>query len=131
LFFALGSVFAYNALSGGEPWMVYGSLTVWILVVLQAIAILLGGMYKSVARLRRIGEWTNEVAISADSLWMNGPLGETTLQWRAIIAVWRFREAWLLFGGRNQFITLPVKNISQVDLDLLCAKVKEHGGKVK
>jgi hypothetical protein len=113
-----------------EKWVMYGSLLFWLVAVTAA-----GGVYvtyarRSIAKFRRMGDPTAEVTISSDAFRVKNSLADSTVQWRAIEAIWRFPEAWLLFGGKNAFITLPIDAISSEDRELMCARVKEHGGRV-
>jgi hypothetical protein len=73
---------------------------------------------------------TVEVTISQESFRMKSSIGDSSVQWRAFEAIWRYPNVWLLFTGKNVFVTLPIDAISTDDRELMCLKVQESGGRV-
>lgn len=118
------------AVYGTNPWIVYGGLAIWLFSVFVAVAVYVTYVRRSLSKFRRMNDPTAEITISNDELHMKSSLADTRLQWRVIEAIWRFPEAWLLFMGKNLFVTLPIDAISAEDRELMCAKVRENGGRV-
>ncbi len=113
-----------------DTWLIYGSLVVWVFAVGVAWGVYAAYVRRSLSKFRQMNNPTAEVTISNDEFRLKNSLGDIRLQWRVIEAIWRFPEAWLMFGGKNAFFTLPINAISTEDRELMCAKVKEHGGKI-
>jgi len=49
---------------------------------------------------------------------------------RAITAVWRYEDLWLLLFSKGHFMTFPLDGVSAEDQALLLERVKASGGKV-
>ncbi len=113
-----------------EPWAKLASLVLWALLVGACVGVYVAYVRRSLSKFRRMNERTAEVTISKDEFRVKSSLADSRLQWRAIEAIWRFPEAWLLFMGKNVFVTLPIDGISTEDRELMCTKVKENGGRV-
>ena len=58
-----------------------------------------------------------------DELCVEADGGSMSLKWRAIKDTWRFPQFWLLMLGANQFITLPLCDISADALAFVASKV--------
>src|SRR3990167_9322141 len=113
---------------GTMPWLGYGGLAAWAFFVVVALGVYVTYVSRSMSKFRRMNDPTAEVTISNDEFHMKSSLADTRLQWRAIEAIWRFPEAWLIFMGKNLFATLPIDGIGIEDRELMCAKVRENGG---
>ena len=128
---ACGLLFAYMFFSASEQWMIYGSLALWLFGTATAASVFVAYSRRSLTKFRKMNDRIAEVTISPDGFRVKSSLAESSLSWQAIVAVWRFPEAWLIFFGKNLFMTLPIEHISHHDRELLCAMVKAHGGRVK
>jgi hypothetical protein len=128
---ACGLLFAYTLFFASERWLIYGSLALWLFVTAMAASVLVVYSRRSLAKFWKMDDRTAEVTITPDGFRVKSSLAESNLNWRVIEAVWRFPEAWLIFVGKNTFMTLPIEHISHEDRERLCAMVTEHGGHVK
>jgi hypothetical protein len=54
---------------------------------------------------------------------ISSELGSSALPWTRFVDVWKMREFWMLFLAPNQFITLPVANLSEEALAFLRARL--------
>jgi len=113
-----------------ETWVIYGSLVLWLFLVGTAVGVYFAYLNRSLKKFRRMNDPIAEVTISNDVFRMKSSVGESSVQWRVFEAIWRFPDAWLLFTGKNVFLTLPIDAISMEDRELMCAKVKENGGRI-
>lgn len=113
-----------------ERWVTYGSLALLLLGVITNVSVYVVFLRRSLKKFLRMEGPTADVTISNDVFRMKSSVGDSTVQWRVIETIWRFPEAYLLFLGRNIFITLPIEGISIEDRELMCAKVRENGGRI-
>ncbi len=113
-----------------EKWITYGSLVLWLLLLSTSVGVYVVYLRRSLATFRRMNDPTVEVTIADDEFRLKSSLVDSSVKWRAIETIWRFPEAWLLFVGKNVFMTLPIDAISMEDRELMCAKVKDNGGQV-
>lgn len=65
-----------------------------------------------------------------DSFSVQSPSGSAELPWRAIMAVWRYEDLWLLLFSKGHFMTFPLEGISAEAQAFLLERVKAHGGQV-
>jgi hypothetical protein len=122
-------VCAWAVLWQAEAWIIYGSLALWLLLGTSA-GVYFTYLSRSLSKFRRMNDPIAQITISNDLFRVKSSVGESSLQWRVFEAIWRFPEAWLLFTGKNTFMTLPIDFISIEDRELMCAKVKENGGRI-
>ncbi len=110
--------------------VILGSIALWVVVAAIAAGVYVAYAGRSLSKFRRMNDPTVEVTISDDEFRMKTSLSDAAVKWRAIGAIWRFPEAWLLFTGKNAFTALPIDTISTEDRELMCSKVRENGGRV-
>jgi len=113
-----------------ETWVTCGSLLLWLFLVATGVGVFFAYLNRSLRKFRRMNDPIAEVIISNDVFGIKSSVGESSLQWRVFEAIWRFPEVWLLFTGKNTFMTLPIDGISIEDRELMCTKVKENGGRI-
>jgi YcxB-like protein len=97
-----------------EAWVMYGCLALWVFLVCSAGGVYVAFLRRSLSKFRKMNDPIAEVTISADELRMKSDVADSKVQWRGIEAIWRFPETWLLFLGKNLFITLPIDPIRAV-----------------
>jgi hypothetical protein len=66
---------------------------------------------------------TAEFIFRDQDITMSSELGSTTLPWVRFIDVWETPEFWMMFVAQNQFITLPVANLSEEALSFLRSRL--------
>ena len=69
---------------------------------------------------------TAEVIFRDQDITISSALGSLTLPWTRFIDVWETEEFWMMFLAPNQFITLPVANLSEEALAFLRARLPRN-----
>jgi len=63
----------------------------------------------------------DDKGVTADS-----ELGAATVGWKSIEKIWEFPEAWLLFVGKQQYVTIPISALTENLKKCIKAKVEEN-----
>jgi hypothetical protein len=113
-----------------EAWLVCCVLVSAVLTVACLLGAYVAYLHRALSKFRRMGGPTAEVTISGGEFHVKTTLADSRLQWRAITGIWRFPETWMVFVGTSDFMTLPIDAISMEDRELMCARVRQHGGRV-
>ena len=65
------------------------------------------------SRLRRMSSPTVKFLFDDKGITVDSELGEATVGWISIEKIWEFPEAWLLFVGKQQYVTVPIAPLSE------------------
>ena len=77
----------------------------------------------TIGTFRSMASPTAEFVFRDQDMSISSELGSTTLPWVRFIDVWETPEFWMMFVARNQFITLPVANLSEEALSFLRSRL--------
>ncbi|KQO16769.1 YcxB family protein [Acidovorax sp. Leaf78] len=126
----LATYFAYALARGMHSWT---TAALGVLLILGLA--LIGALYVvhlrgSLARFRRMRVKQAFLETTPDRLRLSSDMGSSDVDWSAVTEVWRFKDFWLLFFSRAQFVTLPLADLSDEVRHIVLDRVKSHGGKI-
>jgi hypothetical protein len=104
-------------------WVFGVNLAAIVVVPLFFLALWRAHFVKTVGRFRSMVSPFVEVIFRDQDITISSDLGSTTLPWTRFIDVWEMPEFWMMFLAPNQFITLPVANLSKEALAFLRARL--------
>jgi len=65
------------------------------------------------SRLRRMSTPQVRFVFDDKGVTANSELGAGTVGWKSIEKIWEFPEAWLLFVGKQQYVTVPLAALTE------------------
>jgi hypothetical protein len=104
----------------------------WYTTAFDTIVVLatfvFAGMYvvyrqRALNNLARIEDGRVEFQFAEDTLTVRSSLGNSRVRWEAFQRLWKFRDVWLLFVAKWQYVTLPVRELPPAVLALVELKV--------
>ncbi len=116
---------------GDRSWVVGLDAAALGLAVAFAVALYVIHYRGSITRFRRmkIPEATFEVG--DERFRVTSDVGSSELVWSAVTEIWQFRDFWLLFVSRAQFITLPLADLDSEGRELILSRAKANGAKIR
>lgn len=127
-FLSLAAGVGYLLLAGDRSWFVGAIGTVLVLALALVAALYVVHLRGSIARFRRMNAKEATLVAESDKLVLASDVGSSELRWSAVADVWRFKEFWLLFFSRAQFVTLPVADLDVGAQEFIAERVRSHGG---
>lgn len=124
-------VFVSLLAAGRDDWLVgvFGVLS--LLLVLMGSGVYFTYLRRSLAVLRAMKEPKAVFRLTDERFGSESDVGKGELSWTAIKEIWAFPEVWLLFVAKNQFITLPIADVSDDARTFLRERVTASGGTVR
>ena len=122
----LAAISAYLVYIGDRSWQVglFGGLL--LICVVLAATIYLTYLRRSMAVFKQMPNPTATFTFDQTGLSYITDVGSSQLKWTAIVKIWRFPEAWLLFVSKGMYITLPVDGLTDDIQQLIIAKITEN-----
>jgi hypothetical protein len=78
------------------------------------------------SRLRRMSTPSVKFIFDEKGITADSELGAATVGWKSIEKVWEFPEAWLLFVGRQQYVTVPLPALTEELKDIIKSEVQKN-----
>lgn len=113
-------------LLAAHTWYTVALLTGAVLVQVVLVGVVLLCRHRTLASLARLEDGAVQFRFEEEGLGMNSSLGTSMLKWSTFERLWKFRDVWLLFISKQQYIVLPVVELPSEALELVDSKV---GGK--
>lgn len=99
-------------------------------ILLIGIAIPLTLWWKTrssgLSRLRRMSTPSVKFVFDDKGVTADSELGVATVGWKSIEKIWEFPEAWLLFVGRQQYVTVPLPALTEELKAIIKAEVQKN-----
>jgi hypothetical protein len=121
----IGISLAWGWWSGEPSWVFGANLAAIAFVPLFFLLLWRAHFVNTVGRFRSMASPSAEVIFRDQDLTISSELGSSTLPWTPFIDVWETPEFWMLFLAPNQFITLPIANLSEEALAFLRARLPQ------
>lgn len=115
---------------GESSWAVGALGMVLVFGLAFVLAIYVVHYRNAMAKLRDMGLPQATFIAEASSFSVSSGIGNSTMQWSSVIALWRFSGFWLLLFSKAQFITLPLATVSPEMQAFVLKSVQASGGKV-
>ena len=120
---AMVALFARQVWNGEQGWLV-GFIGSAILLPPGMIAVIWITHYRNtVGKLHKLKSRRADFCIHDMQFEIISELGGVRLPWTSITEIWGRPGYWMLFTDPNQFMTLPLKTISEADRELLCSRL--------
>jgi hypothetical protein len=78
------------------------------------------------SRLRRMSTPRVKFVFDDKGITADSELGAATVGWKSIEKIWEFPEAWLLFVGRQQYVTVPLAALTEELKTVIKAEVQKN-----
>lgn len=78
------------------------------------------------SRLRRMSTPSVKFVFDENGVTADSDLGSATVGWKSIEKIWEFPEAWLLFLGKQQYVTVPLPALTGELKELIRAEVLKN-----
>ena len=127
---SIWAVFLFGLISGDRSWLVGVCGVLALLGAILAPAVYFVYLRRSLGALRRMNVPAATFTFTPAGFSLESDTVTSTLTWKSVLQVWRFPEAWLLFLGKNMFITLPTDGLSDEAMQLVVQGVQATGGKI-
>ncbi len=78
------------------------------------------------SRLRRMSTPSVKFIFDEKGVTAESELGAATVGWKSIEKIWEFPEAWLLFVGKQQYVTVPLPALTEDLKQTIKAEVQKN-----
>ena len=78
------------------------------------------------SRLRRMSTPRVKFVFDEKGVTADSELGAATIRWKSIEKIWEFPEAWLLFVGQQQYVTVPLPVLTEELKQMIKAEVAKN-----
>jgi hypothetical protein len=121
---------ASAAARGDTSWLTGVLATVLLLGLTLPVALYRVQLTASLLRYRALANRPATLLVDVTSFAIQSAAGSNTLPWRAITAIIRYNDFWLLILEGGGFMTLPLEGTAVAAQDYVIDRVKAYGGKV-
>ena len=120
----------YRIVQGDRSWLVglVGAIVLMAVVIMVASYVV--HLKRSLSKLGGMGKPEATLELEDNRFRVSSGAGSSEVEWSLITKVWCFDEAWLLFFSAGEFMTLPIKNMSNENKDFILSKFEKAGAKV-
>jgi uncharacterized protein (DUF58 family) len=122
----IGISLALGWWNGAPSWVFGVNIAAIAIVPLLFLVLWRAHFVNTVGRFRSMASPSAEVIFRDQDITISSDLGSATLPWTRFIDVWETPEFWMMFLAPNQFITLPVANLSEEALAFLRARLPRN-----
>jgi hypothetical protein len=116
---------------GDRSWLVGAVGTAFAIVVLTAWRLYDAHLHHSMTRLRRLDNGYATMQINHDGLVFTSAAGMSLLPWREFKEAWLYPDFWLLLIERNQFLTLPTRDLNGIARELVLSRLTAAGARIR
>lgn len=127
----LAGAFVSLVVSGDRSWRIGILATVLGLGALVAVAAYVGQMGSAISRFRRMQSPEATLEFGEERFRLSSDVGASELTWSTVAEIWQFRDFWLVFFSRAQFITLPLADLDHEAREMFLSRVCAHGAKIR
>ena len=110
---AMVVAFLYLATCGVNDWTTGAIGAVLGLGVLFPVVFWWKTERSGLCRLRRMSSPTVKFVFDDKGITVDSELGAATVGWKSIEKIWELPEAWLLFVGKQQYVTVPLVALTE------------------
>ena len=101
-------------------------------VAAMAVAKYVYHMSSVATRFRRLKSLeTTTLEIGEERFRLSSTLSSSEFHWSTVTEIWQFRDFWLVFFSRAQFITLPLADLDSEAREMFLSRVCAHGAKIR
>ncbi|WP_198147282.1 YcxB family protein [Gilvimarinus polysaccharolyticus] len=120
----------YRIVQGDRSWLVglVGAIVIMAVVIMVASYVV--HLKRSLSKLGSMGKPEATLELEDNRFRISSGAGSSEVEWSLITKVWCFNETWLLFFSAGEFMTLPIKNISNENKKYILSKFEKAGAKV-
>jgi YcxB-like protein len=111
--------------NGSTSWTFWGGIVVSLMGALFSLALFLGHYRNSMARFNKIGEKKAQMTLTDQNITFTSSAGNVSFPWAAIYDIWKADDFWLILFSKNNFMTLPLKNVPAEAQNLLLQKTSK------
>ncbi|MFV0335613.1 MAG: YcxB family protein [Tropicimonas sp.] len=116
-------LFAWLVWRGERGWPV-GVIGIAVLLPpFMVVAIWAAHYSNTVGKFRRMTSNRADFRLGDDGFEVTSELGGASLPWSGITGIWERPGYWMLFTAPNQFLTLPLANVSAADRDFVLSRL--------
>lgn len=125
----VGVAIATLCISGDRGWLLGVFVSTFILGLSFVLALFVVHYRSSLARFRRMKEPKATLELFDDKFRVTSDVGSSEIVWGAVTDLWKFKDYWLLFLSKAQFITLPLDALTSENRHFIESQVTKNRGR--
>jgi hypothetical protein len=111
---------------GSRSWIIGALGTLLLVAVGLVMLIYTVHLRQAMDRFRQLKVPKAVFVAETDSFTLTSDLGSSTMQWKAVYAIWKFDDYWLMLFSRSQFVTLPLADIPVQMREFILDRTARH-----
>jgi hypothetical protein len=118
--------FLYEVFHGEKDWMIGAVGAIIGFGILFPLLLWWKTERGGLNRLRRMPSPLVKFIFDEKGIAIESDLGVGTLGWKSIEKIWEFPEAWLLFAGKQQHVTVPISALTEELKQVIKAEIEKN-----
>jgi hypothetical protein len=120
---AMAVAFAYLVVHRVNEWTTGACAAILLFGIFTPSTIWWVTRSAGLSRLRRMSTPSVKFVFDEKGITADSELGTATVGWKSIEKIWEFPEAWLLFVGKQQYVTVPLPALTEELKQMIKAEV--------
>ncbi|MCP4702708.1 MAG: YcxB family protein [Gammaproteobacteria bacterium] len=126
----LAAGLVYLIVIGNRTWFIGMLGTVLILGFVTITASYIVQLRRSLKRLQQMKAPEATLELGEERFRVTTNIGSSEIDWSLISQIWRFDKVWFLCFSPNEFMTLPIAELTQEAKSFIISKAEANGAKI-